>query len=183
MRAGLALLLACLSATPARPADPPIEELAAKLAEKRKEAAALEAELRERLKAFNALLVELGITPDVPPTPPVPPKPDALARKLRDAFLADKGAKDDALSLAALYRQAAALARDAGVTSSAELLRRVREASAALVGPAALPSLRTVVAGELAATLGTPSDAAFTDAQRKACADLFARLAVLLEGL
>jgi hypothetical protein len=157
-----------------------IEDLAARLATERKAAAATEAELRARLAELNTLLRDLGINPDAPPGPrPV----DALAKKLRDAFAADKGKKDDALSLAALYRQAATLARDPGVPSSGELLRRVREASATLVGPDALPGLRTVVAGELAAALGRPSDLALTDAQRQACADLFAKLAAILETI
>lgn len=198
MRLAISAVLAVFlfaAAAAAQPPKPPaplsIDELIAKLVEHRKAKtdaskaeAAIAAELKARLAEITDKLRELGILgPDVPPTPPPnPPQPDVLAKKLKDAIAADAGKREDVLSLAALYRQAAKLAADASVPSSVELLRRVREASATLIGPGALPTLRNVVAAELLAALGTPSDSVFTTAQRKAVEDLFTRLAVILEA-
>lgn len=166
-----------------------IDQLIAKLVEHRKaktDAAKAEqviaAELKSRLADLTATLKELGILDPI--IPPNPPPVDLLAQKLRDAFTADKGKKDDALSLAALYRQAGMLAVDPKVPSAKELLRRVGDASATLIGPDALPSLRTLVAAELAALFGgPPTTAPLTEAQRSALAAIFAKLAAILEGL
>lgn len=117
------------------------------------------------------------------PVPPKPPPADPLADRLRAAFAADADAKkaEHAKDLAELYRQAATLAGKAELTTSGELLARVRAASSALVGADALKAVRKEVAAELAALL--PADAALTDEQRKAVADLFGRLAKILDTL
>lgn len=200
----VAILLASPASIVAQPPapdpKPTAEQLIAKLVETRKQLAELRkveaataAELLALLKDLTERLKELGIAPG--PAPPAPPDPkpppvDPLAKKLRDAFAADLGGRADARQLAALYHLAADLAvkklpksEQYEVPSSKELLRQVREASTKLIGDFALPSLRTVVAGELAAALGNPSDTAFTAEQRAAAAALFAKLAAILEGL
>lgn len=187
-----ALLMLPISQQPAPPTPQPptVDQLIDRLVETRKQLTALQkteaaqvAELKARLKELQDKLAQLGVTP-VPPDPAPPPKPvDPLAQKVRDAYAADKGTRDDALQLAALYRQAATLTGDAGVPSSAELLRRVQEASkAVLADPDLLLGVRTVVAGELLTALGMSSDAPLTAAQRKGAVDLFTRLAAILEG-
>jgi hypothetical protein len=131
-----------------------------------------------------------------PPGPGPAPKPDdpapqpsaELRQKIADAYATDKGSRADATQLAALYKEAAKLCvkKTAGVydcPSSKELLRRVREAGASLVGPDVLTAVRTVAATVLADQLGMPSDDALTDAQRRAAADAYLKLAACLESL
>jgi hypothetical protein len=184
---GACLLVAMLCVGTAAAQQPPatidtlidrILDLRAKKAELDKQEAAARTELDAAVKAQRERLDKLGVTP-----PPPGPKPvDALVLKLREAFETDKGTRDEVLQLAALYREAAKLSASKDVPSSRELLRRVRDAGTALVGPDSLTGTRTVAAGELAAVLGAPSDAAMTDAQRVAVAALFARLATILEA-
>jgi hypothetical protein len=117
-----------------------------------------------------------------PPPPPPPPIPDPLRQSVRDALALDKAKPDDVLLLAALYREAAKLSVSAEVPSSRELLRRVREAGASLL-PDVLVSVRRVVASELANALGKSNDEPLTEAERKRSAELFAKLAGILEEL
>lgn len=118
---------------------------------------------------------------------PKPPEPklDPLKARLKAAYDADPAEpakkQGQAKDLAELYRQAAALALRDDVASSGELLRRVRDAAGTLVGADALKSVRTEVAAELKAVL--PADAALADEQRKAVADLFRKLAAVLDSL
>lgn len=119
------------------------------------------------------------------PGPVVPPKPaDPLAARLKAAYDADPAPadkrKDHAKDLAELYRQAADLAGKADVATSGDLLQRVRAASGMLVGPDALKGVRAEVAKELAVIL--PADAALADDQRKAAAELFRKLAQVLDS-
>jgi hypothetical protein len=110
-----------------------------------------------------------------------PPAPDPLRVRLAAALAIDKAAKADVLQLAAIYREAAKLVTDPEVSTSKELLSRLRQVSAALIGPGTLPSVRGVVAEELLAVLGMSSEETLTAAQRKKAAELFTRLAALLE--
>jgi hypothetical protein len=119
-------------------------------------------------------------TPEPGPVIP-PPKPaDPLKARLKAAFEKDGGAAEGAKRLAALYRQAAKLAADREVPSTAELLRRVREAGATLAE--GLRETRTVAGAEMRAALGKSTEEPLTDAERSAAAALFARLAEILEG-
>lgn len=131
-----------------------------------------------------------GPGPGPGPKPPDPPV-DALVLKLRAAFAADPAdidkRRNSAKDLAELYRQAAVLAADPAVGTSGALLEQVSKAAAALLkdppapGRKHLADVRKVVGAELGALL--PTDDVLTDAQRKAVAELFAKLAVALEEL
>ncbi len=163
-----------------------VKELRLKEAEARKAREVAEAELKAEAKRQQDELDKLfGPTPDPKPNPPKPPEPvDPLRAKLRAAFDADPAQLDirrnSAKDLAELYRQASKLSADASVETSGDLLKRVRDASATLVGADALRECRRVVAQELGALL--PTDEPLTDGQRKAVAELFGRLAVVLES-
>lgn len=174
----------------ARAADPTPDELIAKLTDLRKQAAelakqdaALVAELRAKFADLQERLAKLGVVGPGPIPPAPEPKPvDALKAKLRAAFEADKGTRDDALQLAELYRQAAKLAADPGVPTTAELVRRVREAGAAVVGQDVLKGVRAVVRDELTAVLGKVDSQPITPAERDAAAAIFTKLANILGG-
>jgi len=129
----------------------------------------------------SRVVVVVGDAPPEPDPPP-PPKPDALKKKLQEAYVVDKGEAADARQLAALYRQAVKLAADKTIPTTKELLRRVRVAGESLVEPGTLSEVRKVVAGELAVVLGAPSDDPITDGQRLAAAAVFGKLAEILEG-
>lgn len=192
----LALSLAPLSvpvAVAQEPARPSIEQLAQRITELRKQQADLKKqedaaalELKAELKRLHDLLDALNL-PDVrPPKPPEPKPPepaDALKTKLKAAFDADPAQLDarrgHAKDLAALYRQAAKLCADESVTTSGDLLARVKAAASSLVGADALRECRKVVGTELGALL--PTDDALTEAQRKTVAALFGKLAAILD--
>lgn len=188
-------LLPCLVlalAAPAAAAEPSFPEDIAKLVELRKQKADVEkaeAALAAKLRAMHAdltkQLTDLGVIGPLPPAPP--PKPaDPLKAKLADAFKADRGTRDEVLHLAELYRLSVKLARDPAVPSTAELLRRVREAGDGLLadfGPNTLRGVRDVARVELLAALGKSDETPITDEERAAAADLFGRLAVILDGL
>lgn len=116
---------------------------------------------------------------------PEPPKPDLIAERVKKAFADDPSESalksKHAKALAALYRELAKEAADAGIASPAEFRRVAKEASAKMIGPDALVGVRGLVAAELALLL--PTDEAFTDQQRAAAARLFEKLAATLEGL
>lgn len=122
--------------------------------------------------------------PDPKPNPPNPPGPDdPLTAKLRKAYTDDPGdpaaKRAAAKDLAELYRQAADLARRPTVETSGQLLEIVRSVAANLNLPAELKGVRTVVAGELLTVF--PDDVPLTDANRKAAADTFLKLAAALD--
>lgn len=166
-----------------------ILDLRAKQADLKKQEDTAVAELKAELKRQQDLLDKLllpDVKPPVPPKPPEPPLPsDPLAAKLKAAFGEDSTPlaqrREQAKDLAALYRQAAKLAVDPAVTTSGELLRKVREAAGTLVGPDALKEVRRVAGMELAGIL--PTDAALTAAQREQAEQVFKRLAEILDGL
>jgi hypothetical protein len=188
----------------ARAADPvpgsaSIDQLLEKIADLRRQKADLEkqeqaaaAELKVRLKELVEKLSKLGLADPlpIPPAPPAPPKPpeppvDLLAAKLKTAFdgdTADAATKRErAKDLAALYRQAAALASNADVATSGDLLKRVRDAAGVLVGADSLKGVRQAVGAELARLL--PTDSPLSDEQRKAVGELFVKLAGILEDV
>lgn len=122
--------------------------------------------------------------PPVPPTPPTPPPADPLVKVLQAAYDADtRAAKDkesDRLDLVELYRQASTLALDPSVTTTGQLVARVRDAAKAL-GIVGLSDCRKAIAGELQAAF--PEDAPLTADSRKKAADLFGRIKAALEGV
>lgn len=146
-------------------------------------------------RARTRLVLVAGTPAPKPKPDPVPPKPaDPLAGKLKAAFDADPEPvaerRAHAKDLAELYRQAADIAvKKAGdgdaaayvVPTAADLLTRVRAASGMLVGADALKGVRREVAAELGMLL--PTDAALNDEQRKAVAELFRKLAQILDGM
>ena len=176
---------------PPRPSvDALVEQVAgirAKRADLDKQEATALAALRAELKRQSDLIDKLGgVGPAPKPPDPKPPEPaDPLRAKLKAAFDADGAApeakREQAKDLAALYRQAATLAADVTVATSGELLKRVRDAGGALIGPDALKDVRRAAGAELAAVL--PTDAPLSDSQREAAAKLFARLATTLEEI
>lgn len=114
---------------------------------------------------------------------PAPKTPDELRQRIAAALAKDKASKADVVQLAAVYREAARVAADPAVTTSADLMGRVRRVAASLLGPDALPTVRGAAAEELLAALGMTSDEPITDRQRKRAGELFARLADVLEAL
>jgi proline dehydrogenase len=150
-------------------------------AELAKEEAATLAEVRARLKALEE---RLGKIDPKPVPPPVPPKPaDPLAVALRAAFLADTGATkaDQLLTLAELYKQAGDLAGLEAVTTTGQLMERIRQAAAALKIDGLLPC-RKLIAAECATALGTDPDGAMTAATREKAKALFLRVHEALKG-
>lgn len=130
--------------------------------------------------------VVVGKPPDPkPPAPPAPPVPtDPLTLKLQAAFTADAGtaaAKAEALAdLVELYRQAGDLARDPAVTTTGQLVGRIRAAAAALVIDG-LKGVRDGVAQELAAAL--PADQEMTADVRAKAGETFKRIHAALSGV
>lgn len=178
-------------------ADPTIDQLVERYAANRKEQAALKAagetilaDLRAALEALNKRLAELGVGPVVPPGPaPKPPAPppdpaDPLAVSLRAAYAADTAPTkaDQAKVLAELYRQAADLAGDPAVTTTAQLMARIRSAASVLKIDG-LTAVRKLIAAECAVQLGTDPDAAMTAVTRVKAKALFLRVHAILKGL
>ena len=189
----LFVLLTAGALTAADETSPSIDQLIERITDLRAKQAALKkqedtaaVELKAELKKQQDRLDKLNL-PDVPkPVPPKPPEPvDPLAKKLKAAYDADPAQlekrRESAKDLAELYRQAAVLAADEGVATSGDLLKRVKDASATLVGVDALRECRRVVAMELGALL--PTDDALTGEQRAGVAALFKKLAVILDSL
>lgn len=191
----LILLISGVSICAQEPAPKPtIDQLLAKVTELRRQKADLEkqeqaatAELLARFRELQAAIEKLGLVDPkpVPPNPKPPEPTDPLKVKLKAAFDADSEQLDKrrehAKDLAALYRQAAKLASDNAVSTAGELLDRVRAAAGMLVGADALKECRRVVAGELGKVF--PTDGDLTAEQRTAAAELFTKLAAILEGL
>jgi len=132
------------------------------------------------VNADGASLAQLaiGMGPD-----PIPV--DELAKKLAAAFLKDSGTKEQAHAMAALYKQAAIIAKDAKQVAGTKQLRdKVRDASIRMLADfpeGTLEQMRTVVAEELIGVLGELSDAPMADSRRAAAVDFFSHLASILE--
>lgn len=133
-----------------------------------------------RLQVGNA---PPGPGPEPKPNPPGPDDP--LTAKLRKAYQDDPAdavrKRAAAKDLAELYRQAADLARRPTVETSGQLLEIVRSVAVNLNLAADLKGVRTVVAEELLKVF--PDDVPLTDANRKAAADTFLKLAAVMEVL
>lgn len=121
--------------------------------------------------------------PVPPPTPPPVPPADPLRQKLLDAYAAETaaGKAEARKDLAELYRQAAALAKDPALKTAGELNARVRKAAEALA-PGVLAGVRRVAGEELGRVLPTDPAAELTPAHRSAAADVFGRLAAILDS-
>lgn len=187
----LAVVLLSLSAPPVLSADPTtIDDLIAKVEAARKakaEAAAAEKlavdALRAAVKTLNDRVAALGLDLPSPPDPkPIPPA-DPLAVAIRAAYTADTGAgKTEQLrDLAELYKQAADLAQVPTVTTTGQLMDRIRAAASAL-GIDGLLACRKLIAAECAAALGTDPDAALTAETRVKARALFTRIHEALKG-
>lgn len=145
----------------------------------------------EKFERRKVTVVIGGTVPPVPPKPDDPPTPvnTELRKKIKEALDLDKGEKADMVQLAALYREAAKISIKKTVDgkyevpSSKELLRRVRESSATLIGTDVLTNVRIIAAGELAGALGMPTDDDLTDFQRRSVADTFNKLGATIESL
>jgi hypothetical protein len=198
----LALLLVALPGADPVPPSPSIDDVIARVvairlqqADLAKQEATALADLKRALAELQSKLDKLNVpgpapAPDPKPPVPVPPKPvDALAAKLKAAFDADPAEtkREQAKNLGALYRAAADLAADESVATSGELLNRVATAAGALLKDPAAPArknladVRRAVAAELASVL--PTDDALSAEQRKATAELFRKLAGILDAL
>ncbi len=175
-----------------------IDDQLAKLAAARKQKAdaekaiaEIEAGLRTALAEIHRKLAEAGVITPGPPPPAPDPKPvDALKRKLREAFEKDGSPTAAARQLAALYRLAVDLARDPAVGTTQSLRARVNEAAESLMkefppdasGVRPLKTLRGVVAEAWTEAVGKTDDSPITPDERKAAANLFGRLAEILDG-
>lgn len=126
-------------------------------------------------------LVVPGPPDPMPPAPgPTPPPApvDPLVRKLQSAYTLDArpAAERDAdrLDLIELYRQAADLAGQAEVATTAALVQRIQAAAKAL-GVDGLVEVRRAIAAEVAGQLGT-DDAPLTADSRAKAAAVFTRI-------
>ncbi len=184
-----AVLALCVSLGDTQAAEPGIDDLLTRITDIRKqraeldkqEAAAksdLDKKRREQQERYDALF-------GPQPKPPEPKPSDPLRDRLKPAYDADPAQLDKraahAKDLAELYRQGAGYATDPATKSSGDLLTRVREASATVIGPTALVAVRKAVAAELGALL--PTDEPLTDLQRADVVALFTRLAAILDAL
>jgi hypothetical protein len=119
-------------------------------------------------------------------TGPKPPPPsDPLKARLAAAFAADPAPASEkhghAKDLAELYRQAAKLSASADVATAGDLLARVKAAAVTLVGADALKGVRSEAGKELG--LLFPADGPLSPEQRTRAAELFGRLATILDQL
>lgn len=149
---------------------------------------------RYRLLAQSAdetfrVLVVVGNPPappqPKPPEPLPPPKPvDPAQREFQSAYDADTRQLDkkrpDLLDLIELYKQAADLAAKPDVTTTGQLVARIREASR-ILAIEGLADLRKLISTRLMAAF--PNDEPLTDATRKKAAEAFAQIRTLLQGV
>lgn len=118
------------------------------------------------------------VKPDEPVIPPPPaPVVSELGRKFQVAYALDTrdaAAKaSDLADLVELYRQAVELAVDPAVTSTGQLVTRVRDAAKAL-GITGVADLRRAISAELVAAM--PADETLTADLRKTAAGAFAKI-------
>jgi hypothetical protein len=120
--------------------------------------------------------------PGPQPKPPAPPEPSSLGKRFQAEYEKDARQLDkrrmDLADLIELYKQAADLAADTTVTSTGQLVGRVRDASRVL-GIDGLADLRRAIAAELIAAL--PSDEPLTAALRTKAAETFTRIRSALQ--
>lgn len=113
------------------------------------------------------------------------PKPtDPLVKLLQTAFDLDTRTADakrhDLLDLVELYRQAGMLALDANITTTGQLVVKVRDAAKAL-GVVGLAEVRKAIGAELTAVF--PEDVPLTAESRAKAAATFGRIKAALEGV
>lgn len=125
------------------------------------------------------------VPPAPTPNPPAPPAPvDPLTAKFQAAFNLDTRdaakKKTDLLDLVELYTQAAVLANATDVTTTGQLVSRVRDASKALA-IAGLDDLRRAVSVELATAM--PADVPLTQELRTKAAATFTKIKTALQGV
>jgi len=126
--------------------------------------------------------------PPGPPKPvPTPPQPsdDPLIRTLRPLYDADRNpAKaEQIIALIALYREAVRFAEIAELRTTAELAARLKTAAGVLLPPDALPTLRRAIGDEIGKGLGTDAEKPLTPEVRRQAAELFGRIATVLEEI
>ena len=137
--------------------------------------------------AATRIEVKLGEPEPAPPpkpvVPPVPVVPDAFTAKLQAAYSADPAAgliKAEALKdIVALYQQAGPFAADATVTTTADLLARLKQAATTLLPAGVLTGVRAAIGAELA--LLFPANVPLTLESRKTAADAFGRIVAALQ--
>lgn len=143
--------------------------------------------------------IELAFGGQPPGPGPKPPDMDPLKDRVKAAFDADPVQLDkrrqQAKDLAALYRQLAKTAADATITSAGDLIATAQKSAKEMVDiverdkSGAIVKVTRVLVGirdeVVSKELGLifPEDAPLTDTQRTSAADLFTRLAKILDEL
>lgn len=115
----------------------------------------------------------------------VPPGPaDPFAADLRRLFAEDRTPDKAAhlAQLAAVYREAVAVAERAEVRTAGELAARIRKAAASLLPVDALTGVRKRIADEVAKHLPPDGEQPLDATTRRTAAELFDRIATSLEG-
>jgi hypothetical protein len=110
--------------------------------------------------------------PDPKPTPPV----DDLQRRLRDAYANDgsPGKRGQLVNLHGIYAAMADhAANDQSITTSRILLEVLTKVREGMLVDGVLIDMRRIIAAEIAATIGSPSDAPL---DRERAAGLFKRI-------
>lgn len=127
--------------------------------------------------------------PPPPPEPPVPPPPpppaDPLTAALQLCYNQDPQLQPIKAAhlqrMIGLYQAMTIHAADKGITKLADLLSDYQKTAAGM--PNELIGCRKLVAAEIAAALGTNTNAMLDDAMRQRAVDLFARLAKAASGV
>ena len=126
-------------------------------------------------------------TPPVPPpTPPTPPIPeDPLFLKLQAAYKLETSVTkvEELRKLAALYRQAAVITSDTGLTTWGQLYDVMRSAAATLGVSGKLPNIQQAIGMDLTSSLPTERSKVLDAAGREKAAVKFKHMAMLLEAL
>lgn len=144
--------------------------------------------------------IELAFGPQPPGPGPGPPEPmDSLKTRVKAAFDADPVQLDkrrqQAKDLAALYRQLAKVSSDATITTAGDLVTTAQKSAKEMVDiverdkSGAIVKVTRVLVGirdeVVSKELGLifPEDGPLTESQRTSAADLFTRLAKILDEL
>ncbi len=128
-------------------------------------------------------VVTVGSAPPVPPGPVAPTDPLTVA--LKGLFEANQD-PDKAKQLAALadvYRRAGRAAADTEIKTAGDLFAFARRQAVAVLPPMALEAIRAKLGEELAAVLPTDPDTTLTPSIRTAAAEIYNKLAGILEAV
>jgi hypothetical protein len=134
-------------------------------------------------------IVEFVVTvePDGPGPPPDPEPADPLARKLREAFQADSGdldkKREHVAALAGFYSAMAKHIATEQVATIGDLLSDYRNAIPVVLPADAIPNVRKVCGGEVAALAGDDADRKIDSQLKAKLVDLFTRLASALDAV